>query len=161
MKIDRPRRVTRSYVQTIEGTREEIMPLYCPVRETEWCPGWDPIVVYSESGLAEPDCVFVTGDGEVASTWFITRYDPEAGRVEMIKHTPGVNIVKLDISLEAVTGKTTRATIRYSHTALSNAGDRALEAFTAESYATAMQAWEQAMNHYLKTGELLTGLPEF
>jgi len=55
VRITRPRRVTRSYVQTIEGTPEEIMPLYCPVREAEWCAGWDPIVVYSESGLGKSD----------------------------------------------------------------------------------------------------------
>ncbi len=161
MRITRPRRVTRSYVQTIAGTPQEIMPLYCPVREAEWCAGWDPIVVYSESGVVEPDCVFVTGDGNVESAWFVTRYDLAAGRVEMVKHTPAVTFVKLNISLETATGTTTRATIRYSLTALSSVGDRALEAFTEESYATMMQAWEKAMNHYLKTGELLTGLPEF
>ncbi len=77
MKIVKPSRVTRTYVQTIAGTPGEIMPLYCPVREAEWCPGWDPIVVYSESGVVEPDCVFVTGDGEVESAWFVTRYDYE------------------------------------------------------------------------------------
>ena len=161
MKIARPRRVTRSYVQTIEGTPAEIMPLYCPVREAEWCAGWDPIVVYSMSGVVESDCVFVTGDGTVESAWFVTRYDPAAGRVEMVKHTPAVTFVKLSISLETITGTTTCATISYSLTALSSAGDRALEVFTAESYTTMMQAWEKAMNHYLQTGELLTGLPEF
>ena len=161
MKVVRPRRVTRTCVQTIEGTPGEIMPLYCPVREAEWCAGWDPIVIYSESGVVEPDCVFVTGDGTVESAWFVTRYDPAAGQVEMIKHTPGITFVKLSISLEPFIGTTTRATISYNFTALSSAGDRALEAFTAESYATMMQAWEKAMNHYLKTGELLTGLPEF
>ena len=161
MKIARPRRVTRSYLQTIEGTPEEIMPLYCPVREAEWCAGWDPIVVYSESGVVEPDCVFVTGDGLLESAWFVTRYVPEAGQVEMVKHTPGVTFVKLSISLEPAPGKTTCATITYSLTALSRAGEQALAEFTEEHYATMMQAWEKAMNHYLKTGVLLTGLPAF
>jgi hypothetical protein len=161
MKIVRPRRITRSYVQIIQGTPEEIFPLYCPVKEARWCEGWDPIVVYSESGVVELDCVFVTSDGETEATWFVTGYDPAQGLVQMVKHTPGVTFVKLCIALEPVTAQTTRATISYSHTALSRAGDKVLEGFTEESYATMMQAWETAMNHYLKTGDMLTGLAEF
>ena len=34
----------------MEGTPEDIFPLYCPVKETEQCEGWDPSVVYSETG---------------------------------------------------------------------------------------------------------------
>jgi len=79
----------------------------------------------------------------------------------MIKHTPGVTYVKLGISLEPVNSTTTRATISYGCTALSEAGERVLDAFTAEVYAAMMQAWEKAMNHYLKTGEMLTGLADF
>ena len=161
MKIVKPHRVTHSYVQTIEGTPEVIFPLYCPVKETEWCEGWDPALVYSESGVAEPDCVFVTRDGEVESAWFVTRHEPEAGVVEMVKHTPGIAFVKLRIALTPLNDKTTRATISYSYTALGSEGDRALEAFTEESYRASMQAWETAMNHYLNTGELLTGLHAF
>jgi len=161
MKVIRPKRITRSYVQTIQGTPEDIFPLYCPVKEAQWCEGWDPSVVYSESGVVEPDCIFVTGAGAAESAWFVTVHDPEQRVVEMIKHTPGVTFVKLRISLEPVTARQTRATISYSYTALSRAGDKALAAFTEESYHTMMAAWEAAMNHYLETGEMLTGLAAF
>ena len=40
-------------------------------------------------------------------------------------------------------------------------GDKALEGFTKEDYDIMMDSWEKAMNHYLKTGEMLTGLPNF
>jgi hypothetical protein len=148
-------------VQTIAGAPEEIFQLYCPVKEAHWCEGWDPVVVYSESGVVEPDCIFVTDDGEHESTWFVTVQDLEQGRVEMIKHTPGMTCVKLCISLEPVNSAATRATISYSYTALSEAGEQELAAFTAKGYAVMMQAWEKAMNHYLKTGKMLTGLAEF
>ena len=161
MKIVQPRRVTRSYSQTIEGSKDDIMPLYCPVKEAEWCAGWNPVVVYSESGLVEPDCVFMTSDDKGVSAWFVTRYEPGKGRVEMVKHTPGITFVKLNIALEQIADKKTRAVVTYSFTALSSDGDRVLETFTEESYNTMMRAWETAMNHYLKTGELLTGLPDF
>lgn len=161
MKIAKPRRVTRTYTQTLQGTPAEIFPLYCPVKEALWCEGWDPVVVYSESGVVEADCVFITADGPTQAAWFVTAHDAVKGLVEMIKHTPGKTFVKLRIALTEVSAGTSQATITYSHTALSEAGEKALEAFTAAQYETAMQAWEKAMNHYLRTGEMLTGLPAF
>jgi len=161
MKISKPRRVTRTYTQTLSGAPAEIFPLYCPVKEALWCEGWDPVVVYSESGVVEKDCVFITAEGGAQAAWYVTAYDLANGLVEMIKHTPGKTLVKLTIVLTVVSEKTCQATITYSSTALSAAGEEALEAFTAENYATMMQAWEKAMNHYLKTGEMLTGLPPF
>jgi len=161
MKIVKPRRVTRTYAQTLQGTPAEIFPLYCPVKEALWCEGWDPVVVFTESGVVEKDCVFITQDGPVQAAWFVTEYDAAQGRVEMIKHTPGETFVKLGILLTKASAGTSQATITYSHTALSAAGEKDLENFTAEQYETAMEAWEKAMNHYLKTGEMLTGLPAF
>ncbi|MCG8619265.1 MAG: hypothetical protein MI802_23845 [Desulfobacterales bacterium] len=161
MIIDAPKRVTHSYVQTIEGTPEEIFPLYCPVKETLWCEGWDPVAVYSGSGVVEPDCVFTTEENGIESAWYVTVYDFEQGQVEMVKHTPGVTILKLIIKIEPVSGKKTRATISYGLTSLGRSGDEVLKAFTKESYDRDMAAWETAMNHYLKTGEMLTGLPKF
>lgn len=161
MKIVKPRRVTLTYTQTLAGTPAEIFPLYCPVKEALWCEGWNPVVVYSESGVVERDCVFITEDGEAQAAWYVTEYDFANGLVEMIKHTSGKTFVKLNIVLAAVSEEASQATITYSQTALSEAGDKALEAFTAENYTTTMQAWEKAMNHYLRTGELLTGLPAF
>jgi hypothetical protein len=161
MQIKKPKRVARSYKQLIQGTPDEIMPLYCPVKEADWCEGWDPVVVYSKSGVVEPDCVFVTSDGKTESAWFVTQHNPEKGMVEMVKHTPGVTFVKLTITLRPLTEHKTQATITYSHISLGAAGDKVLAAFTEEAYETMMVAWEKAMNHYLQDGEMLTGLPEF
>ncbi len=161
MKIDTPKRITHSYVQTIEGTPDEIFPLYCPVKEALWCEGWDPVAVYTTSGVVEPECVFTTEDNGIESAWFVTVYDNKQGRVEMIKHTPGVTISKLRITIEPICQKTTRAIISYGFTSLSKSGDEVLKEFTEENYNTSMAAWEKAMNHYLKTGEMLTGLPKF
>lgn len=161
MKICKPNRTTHNYVQTIKGTIEEIFPLYCPVKEALWTEGWDPKVVYSKSGTVEPECIFITEDNGLEAAWFVTVYDLEQGRVEMIKHTPGLTISKLKIIVEKISDKTTRALISYGITSLSNSGDDGLKEFTKENFDISMDAWEKAMNHYLKTGKMLTGLPKF
>ncbi len=106
-KVDKPNRVSYVYKQTINGTKEEIMPLYCPVKELDWCENWNPKAVFSNSGLVEKDCIFITSDGETDIVWIVTDYDIEKGHDIM------------------------------------------------------MDSWEKAMNYYLETGEILTGLPNF
>jgi hypothetical protein len=161
MEVKNVNRVTHTYVQTIQGTPEEIFPLYCPVREVEWCEGWDPKTVYSESGVVELDCVFVTEEDGVESVWYVTVHDAKNGHVEMIQHSVGVAISKLIIKIEPISDTETRAAITLGITSLGKAGDEALKEFTRENFDISMDAWEKAMNHFLKTGEMLTGLPKF
>ena len=157
-----PRRVKHSYTQSIKGTPEQVFPLLCPVREADWIPGWTTDWVISNSGVAEQDCMFQTpprpGAEEVASTWVITRHDANAFEVEMFKLTPAFTVGKLQISLSAQ-GKTgTHATVSYEFTSLGPLGDTYLEGFTAQWYEEFMQVWEEQMNHYLETGELIPSL---
>lgn len=155
MQLSTPKRVSHSYVQDINGSPEEIFPLYCPVRETEWAPGWDPVSVFSNSGIVEKDCIFVTSDKDLESIWVVTVHDPEAWHVEMIKVTPGVTVCKLEIQLIPVDRSHTQAKVTYSYTSLGEAGDRFLEGFTEAYYKGFMVDWEQAMNHYLKIGQMV------
>lgn len=160
MKIKKPNRVSHSYEQNMNGSIEEIMPLYCPVREIEWCENWDYKAVYSNSGLVEKDCIFIT-PGEQDVVWVVSEFDLEKGLVEMFYHVPEEQVTKLEIKVTPITDQKTKAVIRYSKTSLGKKGDRVLEDFTKEYYDIMMDSWEKAMNHYLETGELLKGLPNF
>jgi hypothetical protein len=161
MKIEKPKRVSFTYEQIIKGSKEDIMPLYCPVREKDWVEHWDPEFVYSNSGLVEKDSVFITTHGEHEVVWIVSEYDIERGYVKMYYHVPGILITKLEIELTQMKEKKTKAVITYAKTAISETGNRALKEFTKESYDIMMDSWEKAMNHYLKTGEMLAGLPNF
>ncbi len=161
MKIQQPRRIAHTYEQTLNGTIQEIMPLYCPVRELDWCESWSPKAVYSHSGLVEKDCIFITSHGEEDVVWLVTDYDVEKGQVEMYYHIPNTLVTKLDIQLTSVAPDKTKAVLTYSKTSLSEAGDQALKEFTKGEYDIMMDSWEKAMNHYLSTGKMLRGLPNF
>jgi len=154
--INKPRRIKHSFTQSIKGTPEQVFPLLCPVRETDWIPGWTTDWVISNSGVAELDCIFQTpprpGAGEAASIWVITHHDRAANEVEMFKVTPGFTVGKLQISLIAQGQTATNVTIAYEFTSLGPLGDEYLEAYTAQLYEEFMQVWEGQMNHYLETG---------
>jgi len=154
VKISPPRRATRTYTQKLLAGPARVFPLLCPVREADWIDGWDPVSVWSTSGLAEKDCVFVTSPDGGEAIWYITRHEPDAGVVEMVKITPGVTACKLSIALTA-TDEGTDARVTYSHTSLGPVGDEFIEGFSEEYYAVFMRDWESRLNHYLSTGEML------
>jgi hypothetical protein len=154
VNIRPPNRVTHTYTQRLVAPPAAVFPLLCPVREADWIDGWNPLLVLSHSGLAEPDCVFVTDSRPYDAVWFITRHEPERGFVEMIKVTPDVTACKLTIRVRAA-GAGSEADVTYSHTSLGPQGDLFVASFTAEFYVQFMREWEERMNHYLVHGTAL------
>lgn len=157
--IRTPRRVRHGYRQAINATPDTVFPLLCPVREMDWLAGWRPHWVLSASGVAERHCVFQTpgddGPDAPAAVWVVTRHDPRALQVEMVKVAPGHTVTCLEVSLAPRGSDGTWAEVNYEFTAIGPAGDRFLDACTPAWYREFMQRWETAMNHFLETGRAL------
>jgi hypothetical protein len=151
MKIIPAKRVSHTYTQHLIGSPEAVFPLLCPVREADWIQGWDPLLVVSNSGVAERDCAFVTASLPSNAIWYVTRYEPTSGFVEMIKVTPGVTACRLCVQLRAAASGS-EADVTYCHTSLGPEGDEFVSAFTESYYLKFMQDWEARLNHYLRHG---------
>ncbi len=156
MKIIPAKRAGHTYTQKLVAAPEAVFPLLCPVREADWIPGWDPLLVVSASGVAERDCAFVTAALPANAIWYVSRHEPANGFVEMIKLTPGVTACRLAIQLRATDGGS-EADVSYTHTSLGPEGDEFVGGFSADYYRGFMQAWEARLNHYLRHG---TAMPE-
>ncbi|HTA64700.1 MAG TPA: hypothetical protein VK753_04270 [Xanthomonadaceae bacterium] len=154
MKIVKPVRVARTYTQRLVADPVAVFPLLCPVREADWIEGWDASLVVSSSGVAETDCVFTTAADPIDAIWYITRHEPDAGFVEMLKITPGVTACRLTIQLRAASAGC-EADIAYSYTSMGPQGDAFVGSFTEEFYRQFMQDWEARINHYLLHGKAL------
>lgn len=154
MTITPPLRATRTYVQRLVAEPERVFPLLCPVREADWIEDWDPLAVFTNSGVAEQDCVFITAGQPNNAVWYITRLEPENGFVEMLKITPDVTACKLTIQLRAMP-EGSEAEVTYSHTSLGPRGDAFVASFTEEYYREFMREWEEQINHYLRHGRML------
>jgi hypothetical protein len=149
----------RSYVQRIEAAPQDVFPLLCPVRESEWLDGWSERceVIWSASGLAEMGCVFrVTEPGWPDTIWIITEHDPDRGAVAFARVTPGLAASTLHINVERAGESTSAVTIRYTVVPISPEG----AAYAAARYDQAellasIAWWERSMNHFLHTSELL------
>ncbi len=154
MDVRRPNRVTHTYTQRLVAPPDRVLPLLCPVREAEWLERWDPIRVFTSSGVAEPGCVFVTAAEPHDAVWMISRLDPAAGMIEMIKITPEVTACKLSIAVSPA-AHGCDAEVTYTHTSLGPRGDEFVAGFDAPHYLEFMRDWETRLNHYLATGERL------
>ena len=150
------KRTIRSYIQTINAEPATVHSLICPVREAEWLDGWDYDLIFSNSGLAEPGCVFTTSSaGEKDTIWLITRRDDQHCETEFARITPESRAAHLTISIQDGGKHTSRVHITYTITALTEAGNTFIENFTRENFENDMKFWEATMNHYLETGKAL------
>ena len=67
----------------------------------------------------------------------------------------GMLAVHIEIQLAADGPGACHATVAYTYSALSPAGNERVEAMTEERYVVQMVEWERALNHYLQTGQRL------
>ncbi len=154
MKIVPPKRVSRTYTQSLTGPPEAVFPLLCPVREVDWIEDWDPLLVVTELGVAEEACVFVTPSEAENSYWYVTDYEPEKGFIAFVRFTPELTATRLAIQVRPAP-QGASADITFTHTSLGEKGDAFVDGFTEAAYAEFMQLWEKRMNHYLSTGTCL------
>lgn len=156
-------RIVRSYTQHIEASPDTVFPLLCPVREAEWLEGWgDGLeIVHSDSGLAEDGCVFRKRAPDRPETvWMITRHDPIRRVVEFFRVTTGLLATRLRIDVEPRPDGSSSVRITYTFTPLGEASRAYVEKHHGEeAFRRDMIWWEDSMNHWLRTGELLRAAP--
>lgn len=158
-RIDSGRSV-RSYTQRIEAPPERVFPLLCPVREAEWLEGWGDGVemIHSQSGVAEDGCVFRTrAAGWPETVWMITQHDSAGRVVEFVRVTTGLAATRLRISVEGGDDGSSVVFVTYTFTPLSAAGRAFVEQNHSEqAFEADMAFWEASMNHWLRTGGMLS-----
>jgi hypothetical protein len=155
MQVEQPCRVSRSFTQHLCAPSDTVFPLLCPVRETEWVNDWRPKMVITESGVAEPGCIFVTPGIPEDALWLMTVHDPVNHHLEIIKIIPGMVIGTITVAFSDDGDEACTADITYSYTALSEHGKRAIGEFTEEHFRGFMKTWEKELNHFLRTGQRL------
>jgi hypothetical protein len=150
------KRVSRSFIQTINATPAKVHSLICPVKEAEWLDGWDYDLIFSHSGLAEKGCVFTSRSaGEKDTIWLITQRDDAACETVFARITPESRVAEVIVRIEDGGMQTSRVHINYTITAIAGEGNRFIENFTEDNFIKDMRFWEATMNHYLETGKAL------
>lgn len=104
----------------LEAPRSQVFPLFTARGEREWAPGWNPEML---SGAEERGSAFRTQNQHGQETiWVVTEYRPLEGRVSYARAALGSNIGLVDVVCTDSAGGGTDVSVRYTLTALSEAG---------------------------------------
>lgn len=113
-------------------------------------------VVYAEKSVVERGAVFRTRQaGAMDAVWIVKEHDIEMGRIGYLVMRPDSRVTEINITVKDVANGTSTAEVRYTHTGLNEDGNRYVEGVTEEWYREYMRHWEEAINHFLRTGVAL------
>lgn len=147
--------VTRSTTIHLNGTPDEVFPLFTPVGEYKWIPGWQPELIYPPSGEAMTNNVFATQHpGHAQTMWVTVDYDVEAYHAEYVNITPGFQSIRIDIRCRAVDGGT-EARVTHTLIAIAEPGYAEVARYTDALHAERIGHWETAINYYLAHDALI------
>jgi hypothetical protein len=125
-----------------------VFPLFTAEGERAWAPGWEPRVL---SGAEERGSAFVTQaqDGRTV-TWIVADYRPREGRVSYARLVQDSNIGLVDVVCTESRNGGTDVAVRYTLTAVSEAGSAFVAGFLAEDhYTTMIEEWRAAISRAL------------
>lgn len=135
-----PRSKTLSGSLTVDAPVERAFPLFSPLGERLWVPGWDPEVLAPEGAEWEEEMLFRTRDEHGEAVWVITRLDRAAHEVTYHRVEPGRYVARVEVRCTPL-GERTAVRTSYRFVGLSEAGNAEIDAMTDEEYAGKMERW--------------------
>ncbi len=153
------KRFTHCGSESVAASPDRVFPLLCPVREYEWIDGWDCRLVYSKSGLVEEGCIFTTHFPDDAPTLWVTMlHDPVTRRVEFVRFTPEVKVLKMQLQVDEAANGTSNLTIKYTLTTLNEEGNNLVDQLVASGgnhFEKHIHRIGTLLNHFLTQGKML------
>ena len=142
--------VEKSATITLHGDIDTVWPLFDPINESKWVSVWKPEILYPASRAVQEGMVFRTH----GTVWVVTRYDTERRRITYtVSHPEKVHTI--DVQCTKHGASLTDATVTYSYTGLSEAGNELVVEDANKMFANDLEDWQKLINHYLETGEPL------
>ena len=140
----------QSFTIRLNGSVDEVSPLFGPVRETEWAPGWSPRFLHPAGGGQQEGAVFTaaSADGK-ERLWILTGYAPAEGRIEYTVVAPGFTANQIKIRVASDGPSHSDATITYRRSALSPEGNQEVAKLDAHWAQQQRTHWEGAINQLL------------
>ena len=140
------RRERRSMQLDLHAPAREAFPLFGPVREGEWVPGWEPRFVAPSSPAQGPDgAVFTTQGHGGDNIWVMTAYDSIEHHVAYVMLKPDRFIAEIDIRVASAGTRSCKADVVYRYTALSEEGNRFIEHWV-QHWPDEAPHWTNAIN---------------
>jgi len=136
----------------LDGPIDKVFPLFTPIEEKKWAPGWDPQPVWPASGEVVEGMIFTVKEDPGTVYWVVTHYDPQRHEISYANVMPGQTVNRIEIACKPAGANQTECTVKYAFVGLSDEGNNFVEMHSEAVYAAKMQHWTKAINHALSTG---------
>ena len=130
---------------------ERVFPLFSPLGEKYWVPGWDPEIVYPIDREWEEGMVFRTTEESGIAVWFISRLELSIHRVEYIRVEPNHLVARIEVKCTGKSADSTEVLTQYSFIGLSPAGNDAIGIMPAKEYDSKMARWAAWLEGHLSS----------
>ena len=138
-------RAQRSHSFELPLPSTQAFHFFEPEGERSWAPGWNPIYVFPADGHPEKGMVFTTGEGDDHTIWIVLGHSPSGGAVEYARITPGARLAIVRVQCSALDASSTRVTVSYEFTGLSEAGNAYVRSMDEASYRAFIESWGQTI----------------
>lgn len=149
-------RISQEETIQLNGVIDEVFPLFGPIKEMDWAPGWSPEILFTTTGEVEEHMIFKTKEkfeGEGDYIWVVSQFAPKQFFIEYtISTKERIWFVRVQCSAQE---GTTIAKVKYTYTGLTNQGNALNRIALGKMFERNLKDWEEAINHYLHTGEKL------
>lgn len=137
---------------TIKTNADDALYLFTPIGENEWYPSFIPRFPGGNSS-PEKGRMFFTSlkpDGKVRTTlWMITEYNEDARTISYARIKPAHDMALITVTVDPVDGTTSRATVRYDFTGLSESGNAYVTGITDDAFSGWIKEWDKAVAAFL------------
>jgi hypothetical protein len=142
------RQIERTMTLSLAGPADEAFPLFGPLRECEWEPEWNPVFIAPDEGQScAAGTVFVV-PGPPEGVWVMTAYDVARRQVRYVMVQPRLVTSEIAVDVTPSGPQSSTAVVAYRRTALTEAGEAALDEFIRVWPSWAGQ-WQGAINAVL------------
>ncbi len=146
------RQAEQSITFEVHAASHEVLPLFGPVRESDWSPAWKPDFIYPSGGSnTREGTVFrtVNHDSRV-SVWILQEYSEERQTVRYAVVTPEEATTEIWVKLFPVPGNRTKVRVTERRTSLRPEADESIMHF-AQHFPNEAGHWQEAIEGYLRS----------
>lgn len=145
------KRKVQIFEKGFSASPKEVFKQLCPSREADWINGWTVDLIYTQTGYAEPLCVFRTPASNILGSglWILTKLEPDQLLEATVFQEDRDIIEYLKIELIDNGNGTCKGIWTITLTAISERGNSVIELIPDEE-----PAFLEELEYYLKYGEL-------
>ncbi len=156
-------RVAVAHEEVVTGDLDTCFELACPVAELKWIEDWCFDLVYSDSGVNEPGCVFMepfTGLAVLRAPrahnhWYTTHYRRQTGRFEAVWVTEALTMARWQVRMTELEPGQVRINWQLSYGDLGDAGAALMaEPGMERRMADALRFISASLKHFVERGTL-------